>query len=362
VSNTELEPTVELDDDLEGIQAYYELRGWSDGLPIIPPTLERVERFVGIVGRDPSEVVCTLAPRNGEATVERVAANAVMAGCRAEDFPIVLAAVEAVADPALNLNAIQSTTHPTAILLLLSGPAAQKAAVASGPGCFGPGPGLRGNLSIGRALRLALLNIGGGSPGEGDRATQGSPAKIGYCIAENVEESPWAPYHTDHGFKVTDSVLTAIACEGPHNIQDHYSISGLGVLTTIAGAMAQAGSNNILSNSGFPILAFGPEHAHQVAVSGYSKADVQRSSGSTHHHQAREHPGHRGRRPRQAFVLDAYLRRRYPPGSSPARVLSWTPFGNGWGRRWRPSRRREPCSSKAAAWATGCRSCHSTTG
>ncbi len=269
-------PTVELDDDLETIQAYYELRGWSDGLPIIPPTVDRVERFVGAVGRAADDVVATLAPRNGEATVERIAANAVMAGCRAEDFPIVLAAVEAVADPALNLNAIQSTTHPTAILLLLSGPVAQKAGIQSGPGCFGPGPGLRGNLSIGRALRLALLNIGGGSPGDGDRATQGSPAKIGYCIAENVEESPWAPYHTDHGFKATDSVLTAIACEGPHNIQDHYSISGLGVLTTIAGAMAQAGSNNILSNSGYPILAFGPEHAHQVAVSGYSKADVQR--------------------------------------------------------------------------------------
>ncbi len=276
MSSTEHEPTVELDDDLESIQAYYELRGWSDGLPIIPPTVERVQRFVSFVDRDPDDVVGTLAPRNGEATVERIAANAVMAGCRAEDFPIVLAGVEAVADPALNLNAIQSTTHPTAILLLLSGPIAQKAGIGSGPGCFGPGPGLRGNLSIGRALRLALLNIGGGSPGDGDRATQGSPAKIGYCIAENVDESPWRPYHTDHGFKATDSVLTAIACEGPHNIQDHYSISGLGVLTTVAGAMAQAGSNNILSNTGFPILALGPEHAHQIAVSGYSKADVQR--------------------------------------------------------------------------------------
>ncbi len=275
MTDTTHEPTIELDDDLETIQSYYELRGWSDGLPIVPPTVDRVRHFVDVSGRDPDEVLCTLAPRNGEATVARIAANAVLAGCRAEAFPIVLAAVEAVADPALNLNAIQSTTHPTAIMLLLSGPISEKAGISSGPGCLGPGPGLRGNLSVGRALRLALLNIGGGSPGDGDRATQGSPAKIGYCIAENVEESPWAPYHTDHGFKATDSVLTAIACEGPHNIQDHYSISGGGVLTTIAGAMAQAGSNNILSNSGYPVLAFGPEHAHQVAVSGYSKADVQ---------------------------------------------------------------------------------------
>ena len=262
----------ELEDDLEDIQSYYEMRGWSDGLPFIPPTKARVDRLVGHVGRAGNEVLCTLAPRNGEATVERIAANAVMAGCRPDAFPIVLAAIEAVADPALNLNAIQSTTHPTAIMILLSGPVTAKLGLHSGPGCFGPG--FRANLSIGRALRLALLNIGGGSPGDGDRATQGSPAKIGYCIAENVDESPWAPYHVEHGFAYEDNVLTAIACEGPHNIQDHYSIGGLGVLTTVAGAMAQAGSNNILSNSGFPVLAFGPEHAHQVAVSGYSKADV----------------------------------------------------------------------------------------
>ena len=125
-----------------------------------------------------------MAPRNGDATVDRVAANAVMAGCRVEDIAIVAAAVAAVAEPAFNLNAMQSTTHPTAIMILLNGPVADKLGIQSGPGCFGPGWPAR-NVTIGRALRLALFNVGGGFPGDGDRATQGSPAKIGFCVAEN---------------------------------------------------------------------------------------------------------------------------------------------------------------------------------
>jgi hypothetical protein len=266
------EPIVELDDSLEEIQDYFEVRGWSDGLPFVPPTRERVARLVGHLGRDPGDVVCTLAPRNGEATVERLAANAVMAGCRPEDFPIVVTAVEAVAAPELNLNAIQSTTHPSGILVLVNGPVAAKLGFNAGPGCLGPGS--RANMAVGRALRLALLNIGGGTPGDGDRATQGTPAKIAFCLAENEVDSPWAPYHVEHGFDADDSVVTVIACEGPHNIQDHFSIGGLGVLTTVAGALGQAGSNNIMFCSGFPVVALGPEHAHQIAVSGYSKADV----------------------------------------------------------------------------------------
>lgn len=266
------EAIVELEDSLEEIQDHFEVRGWSDGLPFIPPTTERVARLVRYSGRDAHEVLCTLAPRNGEATVERVAANAVMAGCRPEDFAILTTAVEAISAPEFNLNAMQSTTHPTAIMILVNGPVAGKLGIHSGPGCLGPG--WRANMAIGRALRLTLFNVGGGTPGDGDRATQGSPAKIGYCVAENEAESPWEPYHVEHGFDPDDSVVTVIACEGPHNVQDHFSIGGRGVLTTMAGALAQAGSNNIMFSAGSPVVAFGPEHAHQVAVSGYTKADV----------------------------------------------------------------------------------------
>ena len=122
-------------------------------------------------------------------------------------------------------------------MILVNGPVADKLGISSGPGCLGPG--WRANMAIGRALRLALLNIGGGSPGDGDRATQGSPAKIAFCLAENQVESPWEPYHVEHGFGPDDSVVTVIACEGPHNIQDHFSISGLGVLTTVAARWAR---------------------------------------------------------------------------------------------------------------------------
>lgn len=272
MSTIEHQAVLDLEDSLEEIQEYFEIRGWSDGLPFIPPTPERVARLVGHLGRDGDDVVCQLAPRNGTATIDRIAANAVMAGCRPEDFPYVVTAVEAVADDVFNLNGIQSTTHPTAILILINGPGASKLSINSGPGCFGPGA--RANMAIGRAFRLSLLNIGGGTPGDGDRATQATPAKIAYCVAESQEESPWDPYHVEHGFDPDDTVVTVIACEGPHNVQDHFSIAGEGILRTMAGALSQAGSNNIMFSSGFPVVAFGPEHAHQVAVSGYTKADV----------------------------------------------------------------------------------------
>jgi hypothetical protein len=117
------------------------------------------------------------------------------------------------------------------------------------------------------------MNVGGGLPGTGDRATQGSPAKIAYCVAENEEANPWEPLHVEHGFSQEISTVTAIACEGPHNIQDHFSYTGLGILKVIAGAMGQAGSNNILAG-GHPLLSLGPEHAATIARDGFSKRQV----------------------------------------------------------------------------------------
>jgi hypothetical protein len=197
-----------------------------------------------------------------------------MAGCRPEYLPVVIAAIQAVGDQAFNLTGIQATTHPCAVFVLLNGPLAVELGVNSGPNCFGQGT--RANMAIGRAVRLALLNIGGGTPGEGDRATHGTPAKISFCAAENEAESPWEPLHVEHGFALDDSVVTVVACEAPHNINDHGSISGLGLLTTIATSLRQSGSNNINPGRGEPMLVFGPEHAAQVARDGYTKADVKR--------------------------------------------------------------------------------------
>ncbi|MBI2216493.1 MAG: hypothetical protein HYU51_04270 [Candidatus Rokubacteria bacterium] len=263
--------TLAVEDSYTAINEIYHERGWTDGLPIVPPTEELVAEFLCWTDRDPHDVVGVLAPRQGEATVEKIAINAVMAGCRPEHLPIVLAAVEAVADPAFNLDAVQATTHPVTPLVIVNGPIAREAGVNAGYNAFGQGT--RTNLGIGRALRLVLMNIGGGLPGTGDRSTQGTPAKIAYCVAENEGASPWEPLHVELGFPVETSTVTVWGCEGPHNVQDHFSNTGLGILRTVAGAMGQAGSNNLLGG-GWPLLSLGPEHAATIAGDGYDKRAV----------------------------------------------------------------------------------------
>ncbi len=255
----------------ETIDGVYQERGWTDGLPIVPPTEGAVREFLRWTDRDPREVIGVLPPRQGEATVERIAANAVMAGCRPEYLPVILAGIEALADPLFNLDSVQATTHPVAPLLVVNGPLAREIGINAGYNAFGQGA--RANVTIGRAIRLVLMNVGGGIPGTGDRATQGSPAKIAYCVAENEADSPWEPLHVEAGLPRDVSTVTAFGCEGPHNIQDHYSNTGLGVLRTVAGAMGQAGSNNLLG-AGWPLLSLGPEHAATVARDGFTKQKV----------------------------------------------------------------------------------------
>ena len=263
--------TFRLQDSYAEINRLYQERVWTDGLPIVPPTEAAVAEVLRYTDRAPREVIAVLPPRQGEATVERLAINTVMAGCRPEYFPVVLTAIEALADPAFNLDSVQATTHPVAPIVIVNGPIARELGVNSGYNAFGQG--FQANVSIGRAVRLILMNVGGGLPGTGDRATQGSPAKIAYCVAENEEANPWEPLHVEAGFPPDTSTVTVNGCEGPHNIQDHHSFTGLGVLKVIAGAMGQAGSNNLLS-AGTPLLSLGPEHAATIARDGYSKRQV----------------------------------------------------------------------------------------
>jgi len=262
---------IEIEDSFAEINETFYERGWTDGLPIVPPTEAAVAAMLRATSRDPEEILGVLPPRQGEATVERVAISAVMAGCLPEYLPVVIAAVEAVADPAFNLDGVQATTHPVAPLIVVNGPIARRLAINSGYNCFGQG--FRANATIGRALRLVLMNVGGGIPGSGDRSTQGSPAKFTYCIAEHEDANPWGPLHAERGFSPDTSTVTVLGCEGPHNIQEHYSNTGLGILQTIAGAMGQAGSNNVLRH-GFPMLTLGPEHAATIAADGYTKATI----------------------------------------------------------------------------------------
>jgi hypothetical protein len=214
-----------------------------------------------------------LPPRRALITAEKIAVNAVMAGCRPEYIPVILTALEAVLDPLFNLNGILCTTHPCAVLLIVNGPVAKELGINSKHNCFGQG--WRANATIGRALSLCLRNIGGVIPGYTDKATQGHSGKYSYCVAENEDESPWKPFHVEQGFPQDASTVTVVSGESPHNINDHGSISAEGILTTVAGTMATTGNNNIY-NQADTFVFFGPEHAATIAKDGLSKEDVRR--------------------------------------------------------------------------------------
>jgi hypothetical protein len=248
-------------------------RGWTDGLPIVPPTAQRVEKMLAYCDRPWDEPVGAIPPRHGGATPLRVAANAVMAGCRPEYLPLLLLAVEAMCEESLNLYGLQTTTHPCAPLVIVNGPVARELEINSGHNAFGPG--WQANATMGRALRLMLLNIGGAIPALGDMATMGQPGKYGYLVAENESASPWEPLHVERGFARESSTVTVVGAEAPHNINDHESTTGEGILKMVTGTVAITGQNNVYY-AGEPLIVFGPEHAATVAASGFSKADVKR--------------------------------------------------------------------------------------
>lgn len=266
--------SLEAQDDLEAINRIWMERGWGDGLPIVPPTRARVENMLACCDRPWEESIARVAPRYGEATPLRLAANAVMAGCAPEYFPLVMLIIEALCEEPFNLYAIQSTTHLCAPLAIVNGPVARELGINAGHNAFGPGN--RANATIGRAVRLALLNIGGAIPGLGDMATFGAPSKYSYVVAENEAANPWGPLHVARGLPAEASAVTVVGAECPHNVNDHESTTGLGTLMSIAGTMGGVGSNDPLYGVAQPVVIFGPEHAKTVADDGYGLADVKR--------------------------------------------------------------------------------------
>jgi hypothetical protein len=172
-----------------------------------------------------------------------------------------------------NLYGIQATTHLCAPLVIVNGPIARELGINSGHNAFGPGT--QSNATIGRAIRLALLNIGGAMPGSGDMSTFGAPSKFSYLVAENEEGNPWEPLHVERGFPLESSTVTVVGAECPHNVNDHESLSAEGILTTIAGTMATTGNNDVYYDAQ-PLVVMGPEHAKTVADGGFSKADAKR--------------------------------------------------------------------------------------
>ena len=263
---------LEVADDLLAFNDECERRRWSDGLPLVPPTPARVDRMLAGTKRARDEVVARIAPGFGEASVERIAINAVMAGCRPQELAVLIAAVEAVADARFNLQGVQATTNPVTPWIIVNGPLAATLGVNAGINCLGQGA--RANAVLGRALRLVLQNIGGALPGEMDRATHGQPGKYSFCCAENEAASPWQPLHVERGFGVAESVVTVVGAAGTLNLNSH-SKDAVELLRALALSLIHPTSNDY-HFSGEPWLVLSPEHADVLKRGGYSKADVKR--------------------------------------------------------------------------------------
>lgn len=252
-------------------------RHMTDGLPVIIPTPARVSKMVLASGQDADMILGTMGPANGMATLEKVAVAAVMAGCLPDYMPLVVAALKAVIDPRFDLTEMQATTHCTAPLIIVNGPARHTCGpVSSSYGALGPGH--RANASIGRALRLAMINIGGGRPGTSDMALLGHPGKFSYCLAENEEASPFPPMHVDLGFDSQDSVVTVIGAEAPHSVlfsgdgddPNQYAL----LLEVLAIGLANAATNNAILTSGMATIVLNPEHASVLHKAGLSRQDI----------------------------------------------------------------------------------------
>ncbi len=252
-------------------------RGCTDGLPVVIPTAERVRRMVLASGMEPDMILGTMGPGGGVATIEKIAVSAVMAGCLTDYMPVVVAAAKAVIDPVFDLTEMQATTHCTAPLIIVNGPARHNCGpIASGYGALGPGH--RANASIGRALRLAMINIGKGRPGSSDMALLGHPGKFTYCLAEDEENSPFVPLHVDLGFQAEDSVVTVLGAEAPHSViyipdaddKEHYKL----LLSQLAAALANTATNNAILGSGTAAVVLNPDHANVLHAAGLTRANI----------------------------------------------------------------------------------------
>ena len=247
-------------------------QGFSDGMPLIPPTPERVMRMLGGTTRDPQEVIATVPPNMGEATVEKVAINSVMAGCKPEYLPVVLTALEAVCTDEFNIHGVMATTMGASPVMVVNGPIRHRLGMNMKLGALGQGN--RANATIGRALRLAIRNIGGARPGGTERSTLGNPMKFSMCFAEWEERSPWTPLHVERGFEPEDSVVTVYAMtSGPVLTVDQDSRTG----PQLAGSLGLGIEGMLHPRArlwGETLLVIAPEHVDKLAGDGYGKAEI----------------------------------------------------------------------------------------
>jgi len=264
---------IEVGDLDDAIELFF-AKGLTDGLPIVPPTEGRVMRMLAATPRAPQDVVAVVPPNLVPVTVEKVAINAVMAGCKPEYFPVVLASVEAACDERFNLHGVVATTYFPAPLIIVNGPIRHQIRMNAGHNALGQGN--RANATIGRALPLVIRNVGGGRPGEIDKCTLGHPGKYTYCFAENEEANPWEPLHVERGFALQDSTVTLFAGEAPRGVMDQASRTAQSLCESLGRAIESV-MHPKLHGLVDAVLVLSPEHARKCAADGWGKAEVRRA-------------------------------------------------------------------------------------
>ena len=244
---------------------------WSDGFPVVTPTEERIARMLTGTARGHDDVIGSIPPAMEVATVRSVAVHALMAGCRPEYLPVVIAATELMLRGEFNVNGVQGTMHGVAPMMIVNGPYATDIGIHGGNGCLGPG--FRANATIGRAIRLILMNLGAGIPGVSSMTIFGMPSRFTYCLTENMEDHPWESLSVSKGYSGDENVITMAMVESPRFCFDDVSDEPNRLMNGIADTMVAMGSWNMHTRSDM-VVAMGPQHAAICANAGMSRADV----------------------------------------------------------------------------------------
>ena len=261
---------IELEDDVDPYEFCYEA-GFADPLPVIPPTAERVDRMLAAIELPPDQIIARVPPNYGMVTVEKIAANAVMAGCQPQMMRVLIPVIRALCDERFNIHGVQATTHFAAPLMIINGPIRRELQFASGSNVFSNVA--RANSTLGRAVQLILTNIGGARPGELDMSTLGNPGKFSYCIAENEEANPWSPLHTEFGLDRDRSAVTLFAGEPPHGVSEHNAREGRTILKAISRALATVFSYRFCFGWE-AIVILCPEHVKTLNRTGFNKETI----------------------------------------------------------------------------------------
>ncbi len=246
-------------------------RGWSDGLPVVPPTPVRVLKMLSGTTRSPDEIIGNIPPDLAECTVEKVAINAVMAGCKPEYLPVVLAAVEAALIDQFCMHGLLATTWFSGPIVIVNGPIAKRIGMNSRGNVLGQGN--RANATIGRALQLVIRNVGGGKPQGVDRATMGTPGKYTFCFAEREEDSPWEPLSVERGFDTGKSTVPLVGGDGVQGVVDQKSRNAASLARTMAGSLRTVAGPKVVMGPA-ALLVVSPEHARIFREAGWSKAQL----------------------------------------------------------------------------------------